>query len=371
MSVILCHGFVAALLLAATSAVFGQSVLSTEDRIRLDALARQQAEKDAQTQAELRAAKAKLLRSAPLAAERNPLLGKWRVESAGRPRPKDELAQLFSMLNNPGGAMCEMLFGAGVTEFKPASWSSIDAAGDDSLGPIQYRGDSDTVWAVPESKAFHFFGFEFAGRDRTTVVGVEGCTLVRVGGTSARVAAGQVDPPAPPPTTGGQAGATVPQERLASAAPAPRVATAPRPPPEICRQTLVDKLGAVGVNDVTRVLDQRFKETLRGTAPHTQGLRLDARGSPCDDPRLNATLYDFDANGMLQSVTFVWARPAGPAPAPIFAERVSTLSRFHTLPAAQSTGRLVADTSVGRLVLQDMPERSLLLEAYSAIRPVR
>ncbi|HTN50420.1 MAG TPA: hypothetical protein VMK32_13415 [Burkholderiaceae bacterium] len=31
----------------------------------------------------------------------------------------------------------------------------------------------------------------------------------------------------------------------------------------------------------------------------------------------------------------------------------------------QSSGRLQADTSLGRLVLQDMPDRSLLLEAYA------
>jgi hypothetical protein len=31
-------------------------------------------------------------------------------------------------------------------------------------------------------------------------------------------------------------------------------------------------------------------------------------------------------------------------------------------------GRLQADTSLGRWVLQDMPERNLLLEAYAAKR---
>jgi len=67
---------------------------------------------------------------------------------------------------------------------------------------------------------------------------------------------------------------------------------------------------------------------------------------------------------MLQSITYVWDRPPGPAPAPIFSERVATLSRFHSLPPPQTPGRLQADTSLGRLILQDMPERNLLLEAY-------
>ena len=42
------------------------------------------------------------------------------------------------------------------------------------------------------------------------------------------------------------------------------------------------------------------------------------------------------------------------------------VTRFHSLPPPQSPGRLQADTSLGRLVLQDMPERNLLLEAYKA-----
>ena len=37
-----------------------------------------------------------------------------------------------------------------------------------------------------------------------------------------------------------------------------------------------------------------------------------------------------------------------------------------SLPQPQSTGRLQADTSLGWLVLQDLPERNVLLEAYAA-----
>ncbi len=42
------------------------------------------------------------------------------------------------------------------------------------------------------------------------------------------------------------------------------------------------------------------------------------------------------------------------------------VSSFHSLPPPQSPGRLQADTSLGRLILQDMPERNLVLEAYAA-----
>jgi len=322
---------------------------------------------NAQTQADLKAARARLLKMAPLPDARNPLLGRWRVEGAARSRKKDDMSTLMGMLNNPGGAMCEALFGSGVTEFKPKTWSSIDSHGDDSLGPIHYRGEGKVVWAVPESKMFNFFGFEFASPDRMTLVGVERCTLVRAGAaapsattappSSARATA--VSPSATP------AAGALPQ--VAAVAPSPPPSTLSRPSPEVCRNTLLDQIGKAGVNQVRAMSDVRFKEAaIEGKVPNSNNLRIDLRGSACDDPRIKATLYDFDANGMLQSITYVWDRPAGPAPAPIFNERITQLSRFHSLPPPQTPGRLQADTSLGRLVLQDMPERNLVLEAYAA-----
>jgi hypothetical protein len=53
-------------------------------------------------------------------------------------------------------------------------------------------------------------------------------------------------------------------------------------------------------------------------------------------------------------------------PAPIFSERIAQLSRFHSLPQPQSPGRLQADTSLGRLILEEVPKRNLLLEAYKS-----
>ena len=135
----------------------------------------------------------------------------------------------------------------------------------------------------------------------------------------------------------------------------------------VCRNRLLDKLGTVGVQQVRAMSDVRFKEAaIEGKVPNTNNLRLDLRGSACDDPRIKATLYDFDGIGMLQSITYVWDRPAGPAPAPIFSERVTHLTRVLSLPPPQSPGRLQADTSVGRLIIEDLPERNLLLEAYKA-----
>jgi hypothetical protein len=214
---------------------------------------------------------------------------------------------------------------------------------------------------------FSFFGFEFGSPDRITLVGVEGCNLVRAG---AAAASATTAPTAPPGTARsapvGPAAGSPPQ--VAAVAPAPPLSTLSRPSPEVCRNTLLDKLGVVGVNQVRAMSDVRFKEpAIEGKVPNSNNLRIDLRGSACDDPRIKATLYDFDANGMLQSITYVWDRPAGPAPAPIFQERVKTLSVLHAgLPQPQSPGRLQADTSLGRLVLQDVPDRNLLLEAYAS-----
>jgi hypothetical protein len=63
------------------------------------------------------------------------------------------------------------------------------------------------------------------------------------------------------------------------------------------------------------------------------------------------------------------ATPSRPPPhtrKPADTSPVAQLSRFHSLPPPQSPGRLQADTSLGRLVLQDMPERNLVLDAYAA-----
>ena len=310
----------------------------------------------------------KLLALPPLPDERNPLLGRWRVESDGKPKRKDDMGRLMGMLANPGGAGCEMVFGSGTTEFKPKSWGVVSGHGADSLGPIVYRGQGTRVWAIPDSKVFAPLGFELSAPHRAVSVNLEGCVLTRAGEAAAAMPAATVAPKKAAGASTALTAGALPQ--VAAVAPSPPPSTLSRPSPEVCRNTLLDQLGKVGTNQVRAMSDVRFKEAaIEGKVPNTNNLRIDLRGSACDDPRIKATLYDFDANEMLQSITYVWDRPPGPAPAPIFAERVTTLSRFHpSLPQPQTSGRLQGDTSLGRLVLQDMPERNLLLEAYAARR---
>ena len=140
----------------------------------------EQARQLAENDAAIKALRAKLLASPPLPPDRNPLLGRWRVATGAKPRGGDDLSQLMGMLSNPGGAMCEVVFGGGIIEFRPGSWASNDSADDDSLGPIQYRMQDEQVFALPD-QGIPLLGFEIVDRDRIQEVRLPDCALVRVG----------------------------------------------------------------------------------------------------------------------------------------------------------------------------------------------
>jgi tetratricopeptide (TPR) repeat protein len=152
---------------------------------------RQQAENDAA----LKALRARLLASPALPPDRNPLLGRWRVATGAGQRGGDDLSQLMGMLSNPGAAMCEVVFGGGVVEFKPASWASNDSAGDDSLGPIQYRTQDKQVFALPD-QGLPLLGFDIVDRSTIREFRLENCVLVRVGAQPAASAARAAQPAA-------------------------------------------------------------------------------------------------------------------------------------------------------------------------------
>jgi hypothetical protein len=319
-----------------------------------------------------------LLNKPPLPAESNALLGSWRLADGqrssagglGRDTGRGGLTDIVGALSsmNLEKIGCELSLGGGIS-FAPSTYTRAGVDGR-AGGSIAYRsarsGAKSVIAAIPGDGGMMVF--EVVSPDR--IVDSEGCALVRVGATGAAAVAnaapapGHARPsasgsPAPPAASG--------PPQVAAVAPSPPPSTLSRPSPEVCRNTLLDKLGMVGSNQVRAMSDVRFKEAaIEGKVPNSNNLRIDLRGSSCDDPRIKATLYDFDANEMLQSITYVWDRPAGPAPAPIFQERVAALSRFHSLPPPQSPGRLQADTSLGRLILEDLPDRNLLLEAYKA-----
>ena len=345
-----------------------------------------QAQQTAGQVAEAAALRKEMMRLPPLADERNVLLGSWRLEGGGPQNAARNqailtgkgfgvggidvgLGDVMGMLSDLGSGkmLCDVSFGSGIT-FAPTTYSSGGVAGM-AEGPIAYRSrNKQVIVAIPGDSRAAPMPFEIAGPNR--IVWRDTCALVRVGTTAANAAANTVA--APGNARSGVANASVPpaagaMPQVAAVAPAPPRSTLARPSAEVCRDTLIDKLGTVGTNQVRAMSDVRFKEAaIEGKVPNTNHLRIDLRGSACDDPPIKATLYDFDVNEMLQSVTYVWERSAGPAP--IFGERVTQLSRFHSLPPPQSPGRLQADISLGRLIIEDMPERNLLLEAYKTKR---
>jgi tetratricopeptide (TPR) repeat protein len=134
------------------------------------------------------ALRARLLAAPALPADRNPLLGRWRVASNAKAGGGDDLAKLMGMLSNPGGTICEVVFGGGITEFLPDSWSSLDSAGNDSLGPIQYRKQGDKVFAIPV-QGLPLLGFNVIDGNNIQEFRVENCNLARVSAKSAAVPA--------------------------------------------------------------------------------------------------------------------------------------------------------------------------------------
>ena len=159
-----------------------------------------QPSQSAENDSALKALRARLLASPPLPPDRNPLLGRWRIANGAGQRGGDELSQLMEMLSNPGAAMCELVFGAGIVEFKADSWASNDSAGDDSLGPVHYRAQDKQVFALPD-RGLPLLGFDVVDRSTIREIRLPDCVLVRVGAQPTAAAA----TPAARPTAGAAA----------------------------------------------------------------------------------------------------------------------------------------------------------------------
>jgi hypothetical protein len=241
------------------------------------------------------------LRLPPLPVERNVLLGSWRLEGGGQQNKVLEfgltgkgatpgMGELMGYMKSieSGQLACDMSFGRGMT-FTPTTFSSGGAAGI-AGGPVAYRSrKKNVIAAIPgDSRANPMF-FEIVGPNR--IVWGGSCALVRVGAPAANAAVNTA-------TAQGAA-------RMAAASPTtvPSRSTLARPSPEVCRNTLIDMLGKVGTNQVRAMSDVRFKEmAIEGKVPNTNHLRIDLRGSACDDPRIKATLYDFEGHRVRATV---------------------------------------------------------------------
>ncbi len=127
----------------------------------------------------------------------------------------------MGMLSNPGGAACQFTFGDGITEFKSKTWASIDAHGDDSLGPIAYRADGKRLFALP-AKGIEIMGFDVVNPNRIEVFNLAGCALTRVTSTT-----------------------TTTQSGLPNRAPSASAAGAPPPAPGPAKSSTASKVAAV------------------------------------------------------------------------------------------------------------------------------
>ena len=140
----------------------------------------------------------------PLPAERNVLLGSWRLEGStqqsdarqsriaelgitgkGSLKPGD--LQGFISSFDSGQMLCDVSFGRGIT-FTPTTYSSGGAAGM-AGGPVAYRSrNKQVIVAIPGDTRANPMPFQIAGPNRI-LSELNGCALVRVGAPAANAAA--------------------------------------------------------------------------------------------------------------------------------------------------------------------------------------
>jgi hypothetical protein len=155
-----------------------------------DTVRQQQSRANADT-ARIAATRRSLEQRAPLAPEKNPLLGRWESLGAAQrgaaPGLPPELAKMASEL--VGGMMaglCDSMVSRGAIEFRPAGVFAIGRDGRERLMyRAEYRSSGAQVVVLPMGgTTFSFMYIDFNGRDRAMVAQV-GCSLARAGPAAA------------------------------------------------------------------------------------------------------------------------------------------------------------------------------------------
>jgi hypothetical protein len=115
-----------------------------------------------------------------LAADHNPLLGKWMRPPSTRPNPSDPFGAVTALAK---GGLCEVLFGGGVFEFRPDRLMGMDErTPPKELDRVEYRGDAKHVVVLPKT-TIKLIEFDFEGPDRINWASQK-CVLVRVAAAS-------------------------------------------------------------------------------------------------------------------------------------------------------------------------------------------
>jgi hypothetical protein len=159
------------------------------------------------TGSDYRALGKEMLRLPPLPAERNVLLGSWRLEGGGQQNKVLEfgltgkgaapgMGELMGFMNSLGSGqmICDMSFGRGMT-FTPTTFSSGGAAGI-AGGPVAYRSrNKQVIVAIPGDSRANPMPFTIAGPNR--IVWADTCALVRIGAPAAHAAVNATTAPGP------------------------------------------------------------------------------------------------------------------------------------------------------------------------------
>jgi hypothetical protein len=131
----------------------------------------------------------------PLAADHNPLLGRWESLGAGQrrgtaPGLSPEMAQLTNaLIGNVTSGVCDQMLGRGTIEFRPNGVVAIGRDGRERpMYGAEYRGGGSRVVVLPQQgAAMLYMMIDFNGNDHATVATV-GCGLSRSGPPMAKAA---------------------------------------------------------------------------------------------------------------------------------------------------------------------------------------
>ena len=138
----------------------------------------------------------------PLAADKNPLLGRWTSQIASPANAKkltaaNPMASLLgpefakmasSLVGGMTAGLCDSMLGSGLVEFRPNAVVAIGRDGRErTMYRAEYRGSGSRVAVLPQAgQSFTHMIVDLDSRDHATVAGV-GCVLTR-GGSSADAA---------------------------------------------------------------------------------------------------------------------------------------------------------------------------------------
>ena len=127
------------------------------------------------------------LARAPLAADRNPLLGsRWMRPASTQGKPGDPFGNLMTLAK---GGLCDLLFGGGMFEFRAGALVGMEpnGSGEQELDRVEYRGDAHHVVVLPR-QTVRIMEWDVEAPDRIRWAS-QNCVLVRAGAVAATRAA--------------------------------------------------------------------------------------------------------------------------------------------------------------------------------------